>query len=47
MATARWMQERANKAWEDLENTVLDYITNIQTLIINVVMIIYRRSDRR
>ena len=50
MATAKWMQRRANRAWEDLENTVLDYITiflNVVTLTINVVMIIYRRSERR
>ena len=50
MATAKWMQRRANRAWEDLENTVLDYITillNIVTLTINVVMIIYRRSERQ
>ena len=49
MATARWMQERANRAWEDLANTVLDYLLiflNIVTLMINTIIIIYRRSER-
>lgn len=49
MTTARWMQERANRAWEDLGNLVLDYLLilmNMVTLMINLTMIIYRRTER-
>ena len=49
MATSRWLQVRANKAWEDLGNLVLDYLLilmNMIVLMINLIMIIYRRTER-
>ena len=49
MATDRWMQERANRAWEEFGNTLLDYLLilmNMVVLMINTIIIIYRRSER-
>ena len=43
------MQERANRAWDDLGNTLLDYLLilmNMVALMINTIIIIYRRSER-
>ena len=49
MATDRWTVEKANRAGEEFGNTLLDYLLilmNMVVLMINTIMIIYRRSER-
>ena len=49
MATDRWAVERANRVAEEFGNTLLDYLLilmNMVILMINTIMIIYRRSER-
>ena len=49
MATDRFTVERANRAAEEFGNTLLDYLLimmNMVILMINTIMIIYRRSER-
>ena len=49
MATDRFTVERANRAAEEFGNTLLDYLLilmNMVALMINTIIIIYRRSER-
>ena len=49
MATDRFMVERANRVAEEFGNTLLDYLLimmNMIALLINTIMIIYRRTER-
>ena len=49
MATDWFMVERANRVAEEFGNTLLDYLLilmNMVALMINTIIIIYRRSER-
>ena len=49
MATSEWLQERSNAAWNALFNQILDFLLilmNTTAIMINLIMVIYRRTER-